>query len=172
MAAGEQTLAEIRPTRLVALRYYIGTGFFLILAGVFYFQILRWFYPAFPSGTFADWTTDRLAGVAFLVLAVLLLLAAELIRKATKYTITDHRIIREDGILSKHKYMAPYTQLERVDLHQTILQRILRIGSVKVDTGDDKIDIEMIPKPREIQELLSKRMGRRAYGGDTQPPNP
>lgn len=169
MAAGEQTLLVTRPTRLIALRYYVGTLLFFILGGLFFFGLVEALWPAFPSGTVAGWPTDRLLGVGFAVLAILLLLVAELIRKSTRYTITDNKIIREDGILSKHTSMAPYTQLERVDLHQSFFQRILRIGTIEVDTGDDTMKIDMVPRPKQVRDLLSSRMGRRAYTG--QPPS-
>lgn len=171
MAVSEQTLLVTRPTRLVALRYYVGTLVSFILAGLFYFGLVEALYPDFPSTTVGGWSSDRIVGAGFAVLGLLLLLVAELIRKSTKYTITDNKIIREDGILNKHTSMAPYTQLERVDLHQTFFQRILRIGSIVVDTGDDSMNIDMIPRPKHVQDLLSQRLGRRAYTGQP-PPNP
>jgi uncharacterized membrane protein YdbT with pleckstrin-like domain len=172
MAAGEATLLVTRPTRLIALRYYVGTIVFFLLGGLFYFGIIEALFPAFPSGPVGGWSTHRLVGVTFAVLALLLLLVAELIRKSTRYTITDNKIIREDGILNKHTSMAPYTQLERVDLHQSFFQRILRIGTIVVDTGDDSMNIDMIPRPKHVQELLSARLGRKAYSAGQPPPNP
>src|SRR5688572_27013999 len=96
MAAGEVTLLVTRPTRLIALRYYVGTVVFFLLGGLFYFGIVEALFPAFPSGPVGGWSTHRLVGVVFAVLALLLLLVAELIRKSTRYTITDNKIIRED----------------------------------------------------------------------------
>ena len=79
-----------------------------------------------------------LAGVAAFF-ALLALLVAELKRKSTRYVITDNKIIRVDGILSKRTSMVPYTQLERVDVTQSLLQRILQIGTVVVDTVPSEI---------------------------------
>jgi len=171
MYQGEKTLLVTRPTRLVALRYYVGMFFSLILAGVFYFQVIERFAPSFPTLSVLGESTNVILAGVFLFLALLALLAAELLRKTTRYIITDNKIIREDGILSKRTAMSPYTQLERVDLHQSLLQRILRIGTIVVDTGDDSLNIDMIPHPRQVQDLLSARMGRRAYSGP-EPPNP
>ena len=169
MYQGEKTLLVTRPTRLIALRYYVGMFFSLILAAVFYF--IDRIAASFPNPSVLGQPLGTILAVLFLVLALLALLTAELLRKTTRYIITDNKIIREDGILSKRTAMAPYTQLERVDLHQSLLQRILRIGTVVVDTGDDSMNIDMIPHPRQVQDLLSARMGRRAYSGP-QPPNP
>lgn len=171
MYQGEKTLLVTRPTRLVSLRYYVGMFFSLILGVLFYFQIIQRFAPSFPNpGVMGQPLSTIFAGV-FLFFALLALLAAELLRKTTRYIITDNKIIREDGILSKRTAMSPYTQLERVDLNQSLLQRILRIGTIVIDTGDDSLNMDMIPHPREVQDLLSNRIGRRAYSGP-EPPNP
>ena len=169
MAIGEQTLLVTRPTRLISLRYYVGTFFFLLLAGTFFFGVVQRFLPSFPSPSIAGWTTNQIAGAVFLFLAVLFLLVAELTRKTTRYVITDNKIIREDGILNKNTEMIPYTQLERVDLHQTLGERILKIGTIVVDTGDDSLSIDKVRHPKQVQEILSSRLGRRAWSGQ-QPP--
>jgi len=169
MYQGEKTLLVTRPTRLIALRYYVGMFFSLILAAVFYF--IDRIAPSFPNPSVLGQPLGTILAGLFLFLALLALLTAELLRKTTRYIITDNKIIREDGILSKRTMMSPYTQLERVDLHQSLLQRILRIGTIVVDTGDDSLNIDMIPHPRQVQDLLSTRMGRRAYLGP-EPPNP
>lgn len=170
MSIGEQTLLVTRPTRLISLRYYVTAGFFLVLAAAFFSGIVQWLYSAFPSTSVLGWSTNTIAGTVFLIFGIVFVLIAELTRKATRYIITDNKIIREDGILNKNTAMVPYTQLERVDLHQTLGQRILRIGTIVVDTGDDSMNIDTIPRPKEVQELLSRRLGRRAWSG-TQPPS-
>lgn len=159
---GEQTLMTMRPTRLISLRYYALTFLSLILAPTL------WFVN--PVAVFANvnvsvagWSIDHMLTILFLILALYGFLRGELKRATTRYMITDNKIIREDGILNKNTVMIPYTQLERVDLRQSFVQRILRIGTVVVDTGDDTLDIEMIPRPTKVQELLSERLGRRAY---------
>ncbi len=169
MYQGEKTLLVTRPTRLIALRFYSAMFLALILAGVFFFRVVQWFAPSFPNPSLGSWNLSATLGAFFLFLALLALLAAELKRKTTRYIITDNKIIREDGILNKKTQMVPYTQLERVDLRQSLGQRILRIGTIVVDTGDDSVSIDMVPRPKQVQELLSNRLGRRAWG-DTPPP--
>lgn len=170
MYQGEKTLLVTRPTRLIALRFYTAMLLALALAGVFFFRVVQWFAPSFPNPPVGSWSLSTILASLFLALAVIAFLAAELKRKTTRYIITDNKIIREDGILSKNTEMVPYTQLERVDLHQTLAQRILRIGTIVVDTGDDSLRIDMVPHPTQVQELLSNRLGRRAWAGA--PPQP
>src|SRR5207244_12977151 len=117
-------------------------------------------------------STSTILAALFLFIALVAFLVAELKRKTTRYIITDNKIIREDGILNKNTQMIPYTQLERVDLHQTFGQRILKIGTIVVDTGDDTLKIDMVRHPAKVQELLSNRLGRRAWTGQTPPAQP
>jgi uncharacterized membrane protein YdbT with pleckstrin-like domain len=171
VSIGEQTLLVTRPTRLIALRYYVLSVIFLVLAGVFFFRVIQAFYPSFPSPSLGSWSLGTIAGGAFVFFALVSLLVAELFRKTTKYIITDNKIIREDGILSKNSEMIPYTQLERVDVRQSFGDRILRIGTIVVDTGDDTLNIDKVRHPRKIQELLSSRLGRKAWAGQPPPQN-
>ena len=169
MHAGEETLLVTRPTRLIALRYWTAMFLALILAGVFGFHVPRFFGSSALNYSVAGIDLGVILAGFFLFLALLAFLAAELKRKTIRYIITDNKIIREDGILNKNTEMIPYTQLERVDLHQSFGQRILKIGTIVVDTGDDKLSIEMVRHPAKVQELLSNRLGRRAWDGQTPP---
>ena len=158
---GEQTLLTAKPTRYIAFHYYVLFILSLILAPLVYFH--PWFFSAIPSAVIGFVNTDQILVVLLLILALYSLIRAELKRATTFYVITDNKIIRRDGILSKNTQMVPYTQLERVDLNQSLGQRILHIGTVVVDTGDDVLKIEQIPHPEKVQQLLSQRLGRRAY---------
>jgi len=170
--AGEQTLLVTRPTRLIALRYWSALVVALILAAVLGLRIPSRFSSTFPNPTIVGVELSTILAGFFLFLALLAFFAAELKRKTTRYIITDNKIIREDGILNKNTQMIPYTQLERVDLHQTFGQRILKIGTIVVDTGDDTLKIDMVRHPAKVQELLSNRLGRRAWTGQTPPGQP
>lgn len=158
---GEQTLMTARPTRYIALHYYVLLILAIILAPLVFFH--PWYFDKIPATAVGPLNLrDILAGL-LLLLALYSLVRAELKRATTFYVITDNKIIRRDGILSKNTQMVPFTQLERVDLNQSLGQRILHIGTVVVDTGDDVLKIEQIPHPEKVQDLLSQRLGRRAY---------
>jgi uncharacterized membrane protein YdbT with pleckstrin-like domain len=169
MASGEQTLLVTRPTRLIALRYWISTLFALVLAAIFGLRVPWRFASTFPNPDIRGIDLSTILAGLFVFLALLAFLGAELKRKSTRYVITDNKIIREDGILNKNTEMIPYTQLERVDLHQSFGERILKIGTIVVDTGDDTLKIEKVRHPAKIQAMLSERLGRRGWTGPTPP---
>ena len=165
--SGEQTLLVTRPTRLIALRWWSLMVLALIVAGTLVLQ-LPWRFSSMSNPTVGSLSTSTILAGFFLFIALIAFIVAELKRKTTRYVITDNKIIREDGILNKNTVMIPYTQLERVDMKQTFGQRILRIGTIVVDTGDDTMNLDMISRPAQVQELLSSRLGRRGWSG--QPP--
>ncbi len=169
MVSGEKTLLVTRPTRLIALRFYSVMALALIIAAILFFNVIERF-ASVPNPAVGSVTLSTILAGFFVLLAILAFLGAEIRRKTTRYIITDNKIIREDGILNKNTEMIPFTQLNRVDLHQTFSQRILKIGTIVVDTGDDTLRIEMISHPTRVQELLSARLGRRAWTGDQPPP--
>jgi len=163
--AGEQTLLVTRPTRLIALRWWSAMALALIVAGVLFVQLPWRFSANLGNPTLGSVPVSTILAAFFLFLALVAFIVAELKRKTTRYVITDNKIIREDGILNKNTVMIPYTQLERVDMKQTFGQRILRIGTIVVDTGDDTMNLDMISRPAQVQELLSSRLGRRGWSG-------
>ena len=158
---GEQTLLTTKPTRYIAFHYYVLMIIALILAPLFFFRIS--YFAQIPDVAVGPVHSDTIIAGLLLLLALYCLVRAELKRATTFYIITDNKIIRRDGILNRNTQMMPYTMLNRVDLNQTFGQRLLHIGSVLVDTGDDRMSIDHVAHPERIQQLLSARIGRRAF---------
>lgn len=158
---GEQTLLTAKPTRYIAFHYYVLMLVSLILAPLIFLHI--WYFDLVPATQLGPVTLRDILAALLLLLALYSLLRAELKRATTFYIITDNKIIRRDGILSRNTQMMPYTMLNRVDLTQSFGQRLLHIGSVLVDTGDDRMSIDHVAHPERIQQLLSARIGRRAF---------
>ncbi|OGS45898.1 MAG: hypothetical protein A3K66_01250 [Euryarchaeota archaeon RBG_16_67_27] len=163
MYQGEQTLLETRPTRLISFKYYVLFVLAEALALILFADLVPQIQNAVGTISILGWSLGTILSVVLAALGLLSLVTAELKRASTHYIITDNKIIRRDGILNKRTMMVPYTQLEKVDLNQSLLQRVLRIGTLNIDTGDDSITIDMVPSPTKVQDLLSQRMGRRAF---------
>src|SRR5256712_14151070 len=108
---GEQTLLVTRPTRLIALRYWTAMVLALIVAGVLFFQV-PWRVVSVGNPALAGVPVSSIVAAAFLFLAFLAFVTAELKRRTTRYLITDNKIIREAGIPNKNTQRNPYTQPE------------------------------------------------------------
>ncbi len=152
----EKTLLALRPTRLVAIHYYV-TGFFLwILAALAWLNIWNvipeWEVP------FIGVQLKSVAASLLGFLGLLAILGAELKRLAIRYIVTDSRVIRRDGILRRRTEQMPFSKVERVELDQGVIQRILRIGDIVVDTGEDTIVLAALGRVSLIQDELSRQV--------------
>ncbi|MCI4358664.1 MAG: PH domain-containing protein [Thermoplasmata archaeon] len=99
--------------------------------------------------------------VLFLLLtifALLWLMVRYLRWITTVYAVTTSRVIIQRGILSRDFDEIPVGQVRGVDVHQTVFQRILGYGTVRVSSeGGRSIgneDWRGIPKPFQFQRLV------------------
>lgn len=167
--AEEKTLEKIKPTRFIAFGHYVLMVIALILAVIFLILSPLKNY-ANVDNSVAGLSFDVVIAIFFLIVALVSFIAAELKRITTQYLVTDNKIVRRDGILGKRTQMVPYTQFKSVNVNQSFLQRVLHIGTVKIDTGEDALSIDTVHDPNKVQELLSQRIGRLSYSDQDQQP--
>lgn len=146
MQANERTLMSMGPARAHFLRYYVGI---VLLLGL---TVLLWLFKSFLPALVQTFTLPVTLFIAVFIL--LLLLIAEWKRASTRYVVTDFRIIKKHGILRRNETVVPYRQLERVVLHQGIIDRILGIGSLTIDTGDDTVEIASVRDPKGVEKAI------------------
>jgi uncharacterized membrane protein YdbT with pleckstrin-like domain len=81
-------------------------------------------------------------GVAVGVALVLLTLVAGLVRRTgTQYVVTNERLRIRRGILSRSVQETRLDRVQNVNIEQTPLERLLRVGTVDFDTaGTDDSD--------------------------------
>jgi len=76
----------------------------------------------------------------------------------TVYAVTSRRVIVQRGILGKDFDEIPVNQVRGVDVHQTLGQRVLGYGTVRVSSeGGSRLgneDWKGIPKPFRFQKLI------------------
>jgi uncharacterized membrane protein YdbT with pleckstrin-like domain len=88
-------------------------------------------------------TGDEVAvGIVTLVVVVLIvvvLVAGYLMRLFTTYTISNHRLHIRRGIVARAEQQTQISRVQNVNTHQSVLQRVLAVGTVNFDTaaGDD-----------------------------------
>ncbi len=77
------------------------------------------------------------------------------------YIITDKRVIRKVGIIAKYEKSVFYKNVSDLRLHQNIIERILGIGGVEVDTVETgiEIDIDEVRNPENIYDIVNSYVG-------------
>ncbi len=101
-----------------------------------------------------------LVGVV-LVAFLAVLLAGLLGRLRTTYTITDRRLAIETGLLSRQRRETRLQRVQNVNTRQTLLQRILRVGTVDFDTAagaQDDLCFHGVSDPRRIASTVGQAL--------------
>jgi uncharacterized membrane protein YdbT with pleckstrin-like domain len=89
-------------------------------------------------GSGFSWTTTILV---FAVLTAIVILVGFLYRMTTTYTITNQRLTIRRGILSRHLQQTRVERVQNVNVDQSVVDRLMRVGQVDFDTaGADDSD--------------------------------
>lgn len=76
-----------------------------------------------------------------------------------KLTISNKRTIRHEGIIRRHTSEVLHDHVRNVEIRQTLLQRILKVGYLGISSsGQDGIEIEVkdMPRPYAIKALIDE----------------
>jgi uncharacterized membrane protein YdbT with pleckstrin-like domain len=74
-----------------------------------------------------------------------------------KYTFTNRRIVVRHGLVSVEEQTARLARVQDLTLRQTLLGRILGVGSLEVDTAGSEggaIELKWLDAPAEVREKL------------------
>jgi uncharacterized membrane protein YdbT with pleckstrin-like domain len=130
---------------------------------------VKGFVAAVLAGTLAGIVTRTgsrsvsVGWVAIVVLAVCItVLVAGMVRRAqTRYTITTWRVTIETGIVSRELHEARLERVQNVNCHQTVLQRLLMVGTVDFDTaGSADYDFKFhgVAGPQQIVRTVGRAL--------------
>ena len=140
----EQVIYEGRPSWRSILGFYIAGLLIVAVAAVAAY---------FASGT-------GIAVAAAAAVFVLLLVIGWLKRISTRYAITDRRLRIQRGIIARNVEEARLERVQNVSVSQSILQRILQVGTIDFDTAsnraDDTFQFRGIAQPEKIVVLVDQ----------------
>lgn len=88
-----------------------------------------------------------------------------LVRKLSlRYRLTNHRLFTERGLLSRQHDELELIRIDDVSVRQTLLQRLLDVGTVTVlstDASNPALAIEGIAHPLELKETIRAQVRAR-----------
>ena len=116
---GEQIVFEGHPAKRASLSFYLPFGLLAIVIAV----------------VVAAATSIEIGIGAVVVLLALLGLVGHVKRTATDYAVTTQRLYIRRGILSKRVQQTRIGRVQNVNTHQSLLERILHVGTVEFDTA-------------------------------------
>ena len=153
---GERVIFEGHPSWRSTLGFYLkGLVAVALLAAV----------VGLVSLAVEDEVREAWIAVAALVALAAVLVVGYLKRMATKYTITSSRLVIRRGILSRAEQHSRIERIQNISTNQSVLQRLLRVGTVEFDTAageDDDLDFAGVADPHAVVEAI--RQAQRQSG--------
>lgn len=76
----------------------------------------------------------------------------------TLYTLYKEKLVVKRGFLSVNEEEVRLYRITDISLHQTLYQRIFRVGTIKCCSSDrisGDFEIKSVKNPKEIKDLLS-----------------
>ena len=152
LTEGETVVREFRPhwRLLVIPIFWALVGIVLVL--------LTW--RAAPDNDVFDWIVTGLV----VILALRFVLYPFVAWWFTSYVLTNERLIKRHGILSRAGIEIPLENINDVRFSQTILERVLRSGDVLVESAGEQGQSRFsdIPEPEEFHSLVYRTREVRA----------
>jgi uncharacterized membrane protein YdbT with pleckstrin-like domain len=84
----------------------------------------------------------------------------------TKYVLTTDRLVIRNGILARHGRDIPLNRINDVSFSETVLERMLRSGTLVVESAGDHGQISLTDVPRvehvqrEVYRMVDQNLGR------------
>jgi uncharacterized membrane protein YdbT with pleckstrin-like domain len=92
-------------------------------------------------------------------LLVVVLVAGYVKRLFTTYTISNHRLHIRRGIIARAEQQTMINRVQNVNTHQSVLQRMLLIGTVNFDTAaEDDFDFQFagVAQPHDVVDAVHR----------------
>ena len=95
--------------------------------------------------------------LGWLIIGVFLFISMYLEKCTTEMALTNRRLILKRGFIRRKTEEISFNRVEEVNLSQSILQRILGSGDIKVTgTGAGEIMLKNIDDPLEVQKKVNE----------------
>jgi uncharacterized membrane protein YdbT with pleckstrin-like domain len=119
---------------------------------------------------------DSLTPVTVVVVLVLVVLIGLIMRISTTYTISNQRLHIRRGIIARKVQQTRLERVQNVNTEQSVLQRILQVGTVDFDTagtGDADFAFRGVAQPEKVMASVDQAQREHAVDptglGEQQP---
>lgn len=148
MMGNESVIWEGHPTWRATLSFHI-RGLVITLLLFFLIVLVKWLGAG----------VSAIVPGAVLVLGIALTIAVGWIHRFfTQYTITTKRLNIRRGILSKTESSTNVDRIQNITVHQSPVDRIMKVGSIDFDTaGDessDRFSFIGVNRPQDLREQI------------------
>lgn len=149
LAKGEKVERALHPHWLTVV---VPTIFGVLLTAACIAVVIQ--TPDDETGNRIQWIA-----VAVLVLVAIPAVVVPYLRwRTTHYVITTHRVMVRRGILTKQGKDITLSKITDVSFQQTLLDRMIRAGSLHIESAGDSPDEDLtnIPHSNVVQQLINR----------------
>jgi len=109
--------------------------------------------------------------MAFYIVPLLYFLWEYLEWRRREYILTDHRVVRQEGVLSVSSFDASLDKINNVFHQQTLIGRLLRYGQVGLETASEQgtTVFDFLSKPLDFKNAIVRQ--RELYRSPAGGPN-
>lgn len=145
----EKKVFVVKPS----LKPTIVAGGFQFLALIVAYLILTNIFQFTNSGFLTPYYISLISILFpfFGVMLTIIIVFRILLLHFTTYTLTTFRLVLDSGILSKHHKVIPIHKIQDVAYHQTLLERLMNVGDVIVESAGEKSAIHLLDLENCVQ---------------------
>lgn len=75
-------------------------------------------------------------------------------RRGIRYEVTDTSVIQHTGRISASTDEFQLDRVTRIQTNQSFIERIVGVGSITVDTGDDEMTLTSVPNYKRVADSI------------------
>ena len=108
------------------------------------------------------WTHSLIAWLAlfflgWLIVGIFIFISMYIEKWTTERALTNKRLVIKRGLISRQTEEMSFNRVEEVNLNQSILQRLLGSGNIRVTgTGSGEVVMKNIDDPLAVQKKLNE----------------
>ena len=108
------------------------------------------------------WTHSLIAWLAliflgWLIVGIFIFISMYIEKWTTERALTNKRLVIKRGLISRQTEEMSFNRIEEVNLNQSILQRLLGSGNIRVTgTGSGEVVMKNIDDPLTVQKKLNE----------------
>lgn len=125
-------------------------------------MVLTYWVNSVLTGWMQTATTYLGLGVVIVCAAILIV---ELVKwRTTYFVVTTDRVIYRQGVVARTGIEIPLKSISNVNFHQSIVERLLGVGDILVQSGgeDGEQTFGDISRPEEVQNIVNSCIQKRA----------
>ncbi len=107
--------------------------------------------------TLLAWHLIGYTAFTMLALFIGIISLTETYRRGHKFFVTNERVVRQFKFFKKKFTQGTFDLVTDISVNQNILQRVLRVGTIKVNTASgENIEFRGVKHPREIKNSITE----------------